>query len=96
LKYRSSLLVYMEVLKVLIDGPLTATRLSQVVNIHYDKTKEILADLKNGNLIASTTQENNEVYVITQEGLILRRDFEKIWARLRPPWSEGSHSAGPS
>jgi len=86
----------MEVLKVLIDGPMTATRLSQVVNVHYDRTKEILSDLKKGNMIATTMQDNNEVYVITEEGLVLRRDFERIWARLRLPWREGSRSGGPS
>jgi len=88
LKYRSSILIYMEVLKVLIDGPITATRLSQVCNVHYDKMREVLSDLKNSRLVGTSMQEKNEVYVITEEGLNMRRDWEKIWARLNIPWRQ--------
>jgi hypothetical protein len=47
-------------------------------------------------MIRVTTQEKNEVYVITEEGLILMRDFERIWARLGFPWREGRPSTAPS
>jgi predicted transcriptional regulator len=72
----------MEVLKVLIESPMVPTRISQVCNIRYDRLPDFLDHMEKINLIKRETQEGHEVYHITDEGLSLYRDWERIWAKL--------------
>jgi predicted transcriptional regulator len=84
LKRRPSILIYMEILDLLLDGPKGPSRLSQAMGLNFYKFLEFASFLKEKNLITSHEQEGHELYFITQEGAELNRDWKKVWSKLAP------------
>ena len=82
MKNRPRVLTLMEVLKALMESPMVPTRISQICNIRYDRLQEFLVQLEKNGLIRAEVQEGHETYSITDEGLNLYREWEKIWAKF--------------
>ena len=84
MKRRPSILIYMEILDLLLDGPKGPSRLSQAMGLNFYKFLEFASFLKTKNLIRSEEQEGHELYFITQQGSELNNDWKKVWNKLAP------------
>jgi predicted transcriptional regulator len=84
LKRRPNILIYMEILSLLLDGPRGPTRLSQAMGMNFGKFVEVASFLESKGLIRRGMLDDHEVYFITTEGVQVRRDWEKVWERLGP------------
>jgi predicted transcriptional regulator len=84
LKRRPNVLIYMEILDLLLDGPRGPTRLSQAMGLNFNKFLEFATFLKARELIRSVDQEGHELYFITQKGPELNNDWKRVWNRLAP------------
>ena len=84
MKNRPSILVYMEILGLLLEGPKGPTRLSQGIGINFARLTEFTGYLESKGLVRKATLDGQEVYVITTDGAQVRRDWEKVWSRLGP------------
>jgi predicted transcriptional regulator len=84
LKRRPSILIYMEILDLLLDGPRGPSRLAQAMGLNFNKFLEFATFLKAKELIRSEVQDGHELYFITQQGSELNQDWKKVWNRLAP------------
>jgi predicted transcriptional regulator len=84
MKRRPNILIYMEILKLLLDGPRGPTRLAQGMGLNFGKFMEFAGFLESRKLIRRGQQEEHEVYYITPEGVEIRREWEKVWEKLGP------------
>jgi predicted transcriptional regulator len=84
LKRRPNVLIYMEILDLLLDGPKGPTRLSQAMGLNHNKFLEFADFLKTKQLIRIEAQEGHELYFITPQGAEINRDWKKVWNRLAP------------
>jgi predicted transcriptional regulator len=82
LKRRPNILIYMEILDLLLDGPKGPSRLSQAMGLNFNKFLEFASFLKSRQLIRSELQEGHEMYFITPEGNELNQDWKKVWNKL--------------
>jgi predicted transcriptional regulator len=84
LKRRPNVLIYMEILDLLLDGPRGPTRLAQGLGLNFNKFSEFASFLIAKQLIKVQAQEGREMYFITGQGADLNRDWKKVWNRLAP------------
>jgi len=84
LKRRPNILIYMEILNLLLDGPRGPTRLGQAMGMNYPKFMEFAGFLESRKLVRRGEQDGHEVYYITPEGAEVRRDWEKVWGKIGP------------
>ncbi|MGD0636754.1 MAG: winged helix-turn-helix domain-containing protein [Nitrososphaerales archaeon] len=84
MKRRPNILIYMEILMLLLNGPRGPTRLSQAMGLNFPKFMEFAAFLESKGLIRRGTLEDHDVYYITPEGVEVRRDWEKVWGKIGP------------
>ena len=72
----------MEILSSLIAEPKGPTRLAQACNVNYGRIEGFTAPLVLRGLIRKGVQDGQEVFVITEEGFKVYRDWLEIWRRL--------------
>jgi predicted transcriptional regulator len=84
LKRRPNILIYMEILDLLLDGPKGPSRLSQAMGLNFYKFLEFASFLKTKELIRSEEQDGHELYFITQQGVQLNQDWKRVWNKLAP------------
>ena len=84
MKRRPSILIYMEILDLLLDGPRGPSRLAQAMGLNFNKFLEFASFLKAKQLIRVEVEEGHELYFITQQGVELNQDWKKVWNRLAP------------
>jgi predicted transcriptional regulator len=84
LKRRPNILIYMETLDLLLEGPKGPSRLSQAMGLNFYKFLEFASFLRTKGLVRSELQDGHEVYFITQQGADLNADWKKVWSRLAP------------
>lgn len=74
----------MDILASLRERPMPPTRVAQAANIHYPRVIEHLALLEGNRLVTKRIEEGHELIAITQDGLKVLEDFERVQSRLRP------------
>ena len=84
LKRRANIVIYMEILRLLLDGPKGPTRLAQAVNLNFPKLSEFAAYLEAKGLIAKATEDGHEFYSVTPAGAEVHASWRAIWDRLAP------------
>lgn len=84
MKRRPNILIYMEILDLLLDGPKGPSRLSQAMGLNFYKFLEFASFLKTKELIRSEEQDGHELYFITQQGVQLNQDWKRVWNKLAP------------
>ena len=84
MKRRPTILIYMELLRLLLDGPRGPTRLAQGMGLNFGKFMEFAGFLESKNLIRRGKEEDHEVFYITNEGVDVRRNWEKVWGKIGP------------
>ena len=82
MKRRPSILIYMEILRLLLDGPRGPTRLAQGMGLNFQKFMEYAAFLESKGLVRRGALEGHEAYFVTPEGAEVRQNWEKVWSRL--------------
>ncbi len=84
MKRRPNILIYMEILDLLLDGPKGPSRISQAMGLNFNKFLEFASFLKAKELIKMEVKDGHELYFITQQGSELNGDWKKVWNRLAP------------
>lgn len=83
MKYRSKILIYMEILSALMAQPRLPTNLAQTVNINLARLDEYLGPLQAGSLVKRDKIDGHEVIAITLEGRNMWEDLRKIESTLK-------------
>jgi predicted transcriptional regulator len=84
MKRRPSILIYMRILELLRDEPRGPTRLAQSVNLAYDKCAPYMHALEAKGLIRKDSSEGKDVFAVTQDGIQVYLDWQKVWEKLKP------------
>lgn len=84
MKRRPNVLIYMEILDLLLDGPKGPTRLAQAMGLNFNKFLEFATFLKDKELIKLEVEDGHELYHVTQQGVELNNDWKRVWNRLAP------------
>lgn len=84
MKYRSAMLIYLEILTELAKGPVGPTKLSRRVNIPYDRLAPYIDNPVSKGRVRKEAQEGRDEYSITPLGAQLLADLEKVWTVIGP------------
>ena len=84
MKRRPNILIYMEILDLLLDGPKGPSRLAQAMGLNFNKFLEFASFLKAKELIRGEVQDGHETYFVTQQGADLNHDWKRVWNKLAP------------
>jgi predicted transcriptional regulator len=82
LKKREPILIYMEILAVLFDGPKGPTRLAQTCNVNYGRLENFTKPLLEKELIRSSLVQGEEELAITKEGYEVYKEWLEVWRKL--------------
>lgn len=82
LKYRPSIVVYMEILTILAEGPLGPTKLARRVNVSYDRLSDYTDGLVAKGSIRKDSHDGHDEYSLTPEGAQALADLQKGISRL--------------
>jgi predicted transcriptional regulator len=77
LKYRSSIIVYFEILAVLAEGSIGPTKLARKVNLSYDRLPPYLDNLVAKGAVRRGTRDGHEEYTLTPMGADLLATLQK-------------------
>jgi len=83
-KRRADLVIFMDILGNLLDGPARPTRLAGACNLNYDNLMKFANVLLARGLIQVSEEEGHEQYSISQAGLEMHRQYRKFWEALYP------------
>jgi len=83
LKYRSKILIYMEILSALMLQPRLPTNLAQAVNVNLSRLDEYLGPLEAGSLVKKDKIDAHEVIAITPAGRNMWEDLHRIQSMLK-------------
>jgi predicted transcriptional regulator len=83
-KRRPEVIILLDILAALLDGPKLPTRLAQTCNLSYDNLVRFAAKLESNGLVERRPEEGHELYAITVEGFDLQADFRRSLLRLGP------------
>jgi predicted transcriptional regulator len=81
-KRRPDVIILLDILAALLDGPKIPTRLAQTANLSYDNLVRFATILESNKLVERKPAEGHELYFITLEGLRLHEEFRKNLLRL--------------
>ena len=77
------MVIVMDILAALLDGPKLPTRLAQICNLSYDNFTKFASVLQSRNLVRKSLDQCHEVYSINPDGIQLQQDYRKVSERLR-------------
>jgi len=72
----------MEILALLLDGPKGPSRLSQALNLNFNKFLEFATSLESRGFVRKETQEGHELYFVTLEGVELFRQWDAFYKKF--------------
>jgi len=84
LKRRSDLVILMDILGAVLDGPKLPTRLAQLCNLSYDNFVKFAGRLESRGLVRRSLEQGHELYSVTPDGIQTHRDYVKLIDRVRP------------
>jgi predicted transcriptional regulator len=82
LKRRPNILIFMQILELLSEGPRGPTSLSQACGLNYAKLREFADKLQGKSLIRMEVVEGHETYFLTSEGLQVLNDLTRAMVKL--------------
>jgi len=83
-KRRADLVIFMDILGNLLDGPKGPTRLAQACNMDFETMAKFVGILIERGLIQASTEDSREVYSIMPPGVEIHRQYRKFWEALYP------------
>ena len=84
MKKRERILILMEILSILREGPKGPTRLAQAVGLSFDAFMEYAKDIETRKFVTKSDIEGHEVYAISADGNKLLLDWQKVWEKISP------------
>jgi predicted transcriptional regulator len=81
-KRRPDVIILLDILTALLDGPKMPTRLAQTCNLSYDNLVRFATILESKKLVERKPEEGHELYAVTVEGFKLQEEFRKNLLRL--------------
>lgn len=81
-KRRPDVVILLDILTALADGPKLPTRLAQACNLSYDNFVRFVAILESNKLVERRPEEGRELFAITAEGLGVQREFTEVLLKL--------------
>jgi predicted transcriptional regulator len=84
LKRRPNIVIFMRILEEVRREPRGPTRLAQAVNLSYDKFVPYLQTMERKGLVKKENAEGRDIYSMTQEGIQVFFNWEKVWEVIRP------------
>ncbi len=81
-KRRPDVVILLDILTALLDGPKMPTRLAQTCNLSYDNFVKFATKLESNKLVERKPEEGHELYAITVEGFKLQEEFRKNLLKL--------------
>jgi predicted transcriptional regulator len=82
LKYRPSIVVYIEILTILAEGPHGPTKLARRANISYDRLPDYTDGLLAKGAIRKDSRDGHDEYSLTPDGAQALEDLRKGMSRL--------------
>lgn len=84
MKKRERILIVMEILSVLREGPRGPTRLAQAVGISFDAFTVYAKEVESRGFVTKSVADGHELYTISSEGNQLLLDWQKVWEKISP------------
>lgn len=72
----------MDILSALLSGPRGPTRLAQACNINYGRLEGFTTALLQKGLIRQESQEEQQVFALTEEGRAIYLEWVELWRKL--------------
>ncbi|MBI3859031.1 MAG: transcriptional regulator [Thaumarchaeota archaeon] len=82
MKRREPVLIYMDILAALFEGPRGPTRLAQACNINYGRLENYTGPLLTKGLLRVGGAEGQEALSITEQGRDLYLEWLEVWKKL--------------
>ena len=82
MRKREPLLIHMEILAALSASPKGPTRLAQACNVNYGRIQAFTDALVAKGLVRTGKEEGQEVFLITEEGYSVYKEWLGIWRKL--------------
>lgn len=82
MKRRPNVVIYMQMLRLLLDAPRGPTSLQQALGLNYPKFIESANYLETKRLIRKEVQGEHEIYFITADGAQVHRDWRAVEEKL--------------
>lgn len=82
MKRRPNVVIYMQMLRLLLDGPRGPSSLQQALGLNYPKFVEFATYLESRRLIRKEPQGDKEVFQITPAGAQVHRDWRAVEEKL--------------
>ena len=82
MRKRPEIIICMEMLGLLLEGPRGPTRLAQALGLSYDRFRKFADHLEEKKFVLKESEEGHGVYRITAEGLQLHQDWRKVRDRF--------------
>jgi len=76
-KRRPDVIILLDILAALLEGPKLPTRLAQTCNLSYDNFVKFAPILESKKLVERKPEEGHELYALTVEGFKLHEEFRK-------------------
>jgi predicted transcriptional regulator len=83
LKRRPDLVILMDILAALLEGPKLPTRIAQACNLNYENFVKWVELLESKNLVSRSSEQGHGIYSLTPDGYQVLQDFRKVIERLR-------------
>ena len=84
MKRRSNVVIDMEILALLLDGPKGPSRLSQALGLNFNKFLEFATFLESKRFVRKEVQEGHEMYYVTLEGVEVYQVWDAFYKKFRP------------
>jgi predicted transcriptional regulator len=84
-KRRADLVIMMDILGTLLEGPKGPTRLAQSSNLTFDTMTKFVGILIDRGLVTASHVESHETFSITDTGAKMYREYRRFWETLYPP-----------
>ncbi len=82
MRKRPEIIICMEMLGLLLEGPRGPTRLAQALGLSYDRFVKFADLLETKKFVVKESEEGHASYKITPEGLQLHQDWRKVRDRF--------------
>lgn len=84
MKRRSNVVIDMEILALLLDGPKGPSRLSQALGLNFNKFLEFATFLESKRFVRKEMEEGHEVYYVTPDGAEVYHEWDVFWKKFGP------------
>ena len=81
-KRRPDIIILMDILTALLDGPNIPTRMAQICNLSYDNFVKFAKMLEAKGLVERKTEQGHEFYSLTPAGFQQQQEFRKVIERF--------------